>query len=169
MYGRVMSISDMLMLEYYDLLNGGSWNDLRELRKSAGDNGRDRLTFKHELALRLVARFHGDDEAKRAREHFQRVVQRKEVPDEVQEWHLPVNESGGRGLLDILEALGMAKSRSDARRLVSQQAVSVDGARVDDVGMVLRSGSYLIQVGKRRFARLTLGEPQDASGSRNTA
>src|SRR5206468_2558289 len=112
------------------------------------------------LAIRIVARFHGEEAARAAREHFQRVVQRKEVPNDVPEARLPLNEGRGRGLLEILEAIGLAQSRSEARRLVSQHAVSLDGRRVDDAALILETGSYLIQVGKRRFARLVLGDPQ---------
>ena len=159
MYGKVMSISDPLMLEYYDLLHSGMWADLRDRRNATGEHDRDPLAFKHELAVRIVARFHGEEAARAARDHFQRVVQRKEVPDDVPESQLPLNEGRGRGLLEILEALGLARSRSEARRLVSQHAVSLDGRRVDDAALILETGSYLIQVGKRRFARLVLGDP----------
>jgi tyrosyl-tRNA synthetase len=159
MYGRVMSIPDPLMTEYFDLLRDASWEDLREWR-SSGEDARGPLAVKHELALRIVARFHGDGAAREARAHFERVVQRKEVPDEVPESRLPLVDGRGRGLLEILEVMGLAQSRSDARRLVSQQAVSLDGRRVDDPTVILEAGSYLIQVGKRRFARLVLGDPQ---------
>jgi tyrosyl-tRNA synthetase len=164
MYGKVMSISDVLMIEYYDLLHAGRWEDLRDRRNAISEAG-DPLAFKHELATRIVARFHGDAAARTAREHFQRVVQRGEVPDDVPERQLSLNQGRGRGLLEVLEELGLARSRSDARRLVAQHAVSLDGQRVDDAGMVLQSGSYLIQVGKRRFARVTLGDPVKSDGN----
>jgi len=160
MYGKVMSISDLLMLEFFDLLHGGTWEDLRERRQAAGQGDGDPLAFKHELATRIVARFHGEEVARGAREHFQRVVQRGEVPDDVPESRLPLLEGCGRGLVEILDTLGLAQSRSDARRLVSQHAVSLDGRRVDDPAVILEAGSYLIQVGKRRFTRLVLGDPQ---------
>src|SRR6185503_6874922 len=115
---------------------------------------------KHELATRIVARFHGDAAARDARSHFERVVQRKEVPDDVPERQLPLGDAGGRGLLEVLVALEMAKSRSEARRLVGEHAVSLDGRRVEDAALVLDRGSYLLQVGKRRFVRLTLTAPE---------
>jgi tyrosyl-tRNA synthetase len=158
MYGRVMSIPDSLMTEYFDLLRDASWEDLREWR-SSGEDARGPLAVKHELALRIVARFHGDDVARDARANFERVVQRKEVPDDVPERGLPLGDGGERGLLDVLVALGLAKSRSEARRLVVEHAVSLDGQRVEDATLVLKRGSYLIQVGRRRFVRLTLGPP----------
>jgi tyrosyl-tRNA synthetase len=158
MYGRVMSIPDPLMTEYYDLLHDASWEELREWR-SLGEGG-EPLAIKHELASRIVARFHGDDASRVARAQFERVVQRKEVPDDVPERTLPLGDGGERGLLDVLVALGMAKSRSEARRLVVEHAVSLNGQRVEDATIVLNRGSYLVQVGRRRFARLTLGLPE---------
>jgi len=158
MYGRVMSIPDPLMTEYFDLLHDASWEKLREWR-SSGEGG-EPLAVKHELASRIVARFHGDDAARAARAQFERVVQRKEVPDDVPERTLPLGDGGERGLLDVLVALGMAKSRSEARRLVVEHAVSLNGQRVEDATIVLNRGSYLVQVGRRRFARLTLGLPE---------
>ena len=159
MYGRVMSIPDALMTEYYDLLRSGAWEELLDRRSSPGAIERDPLGFKHELALRIVSRFHGGDAASAARENFQRVVQRKEVPDEVPECALPLGDGDARPLLEILERLGLAKSRSEARRLIAQSAVSVDGQRIEDPALSLKRGSYLLQVGKRRFARLSLGGP----------
>jgi tyrosyl-tRNA synthetase len=159
MYGRVMSIPDVLMSEYYDLLHDGSWSELQEWR-SAGESTRDPLAVKHELATRIVTRFHGEGAARDARDHFERVVQRREVPEDVPEFRLAVGEGGDRGLLEVLEALGMAKSRSEARRLVAQNAVSLDGQRVEDAARMLERGSYLLQVGRRRFARLILGLPE---------
>jgi tyrosyl-tRNA synthetase len=157
MYGRVMSIPDPLMSEYYDLLHDESWQELREWRSSAA-SALDPLAVKHELSMRIVARFHGDNAARDARAHFERVVQRKEIPDEVPERQLALGDRSGLGLLEALEALGLAKSRSDARRLVTQSAVTLDGRRVEDPALMLGEGSYLIQVGKRRFVRLAVGD-----------
>ena len=155
MYGKIMSISDDLMLEYCDLLHGGMWEDLRARRAALRDESIEPLAFKHDLASRIVARFHGDAASEAARARFERVVQRKEAPDEIPEFRLSSSD-GARGLPEILEATGLAKSRSEARRLVSQHAVSVDGCRVEDVAHSLEAGSYLIRVGKRRYARVTL-------------
>jgi tyrosyl-tRNA synthetase len=151
-----MSIPDALMTEYFDLLHDDSWEALREWR-SSGASARDPLAVKHELATRIVARFHGHDASRDARSHFERVVQRKEVPDDVPERQLLLGDQNGLGLLEALEKLGLAKSRSDARRLIAQGAVTVDGRRVEDAALMLRVGSYLIQVGKRRFIRLGVG------------
>jgi len=173
MYGRLMSISDALMLEYHERLGGvlgaggdgdgagagGAWASLRadraELERGAGDP----LAFKHALAHALVSRFHGPDAARDAAERFRSVVQRRELPDDIPERRLEAGEDGRRGLLEVLEALGFTSSRGEARRLVAQRAVSLDGARVEDPALHLGPGSYLLQVGKRRFARLEIRSP----------
>jgi tyrosyl-tRNA synthetase len=160
MYGKVMSISDALMLVYYDRLHASEWEDLRVLREELGDGRGDPLSFKQALARHIVERFHGESAATEAAAHFSRVVQRKELPDEIPEHRLEVGAEGRRGLLEILEALGFSKSRGEARRLVAQGAVSLDGVRVEDPALFLEAGSYLIQVGKRRFARVQLRDPQ---------
>jgi tyrosyl-tRNA synthetase len=156
MYGKIMSISDELMLEYYDLLHAGMWDDMRDRREALRDRSIEPLAFKHDLASRIVARFHGVVAAESARAHFERVVQRREMPDEIPEFRL-LSGDGARSLPEILETTGLAKSRSEARRLVSQNAVTVDGHRVEDATLSLGVGSYLIRVGKRRYARVTLG------------
>jgi tyrosyl-tRNA synthetase len=160
MYGKMMSISDELMLEYYDLLHLGAWEDLRDRRRALGTSEGDPLAFKHDLAGRIVARFHSDDAAEKAADQFRRVVQRKELPVDIPRRRLPAGIDGKRGLLEVLEALGMTGSRSESRRLIVQRAVSVDGRRVDDPGLLLERGSYLLQVGKRRFVRLDLDSPE---------
>jgi tyrosyl-tRNA synthetase len=152
-YGRVMSISDALMLSWFDLLAAGRWADLRAERERLGGGAGDPLGFKQELARRLVERFHGADAAARAAAHFDRVVRGREAPDEVPERSLAAGDSGDRGLLEVLVELGFVKSRSEARRLVAQRAVAVDDALVDDAELRLGRGVYRIRAGKRRFAR----------------
>jgi tyrosyl-tRNA synthetase len=155
-YGKCMSISDVLMLDFFDLLEGGAWPDLLPERERFTHGEGDPLAFKHALARRLVERFAGAEAAERAAEHFQQVIKRKEVPDDVPETELSVGPDGVSGLLEILEAAGLVTSRSEARRLVTQRAVQLDGERVDDATLRLPPGSYLVKVGKRRFARITL-------------
>jgi tyrosyl-tRNA synthetase len=153
-YGKVMSISDRLMLDYYDLLSAGEWDELAPQRAAVGRGEGDPLAFKHSLAVRIVERFHGAERAEAAAEHFRSVVQRRELPEEVPAL---VVESHGRkaGLLDALVQTGQVRSNGEARRLIAQGAVQVDGRRVDDVKFHLDPGGpYLIRVGKRRFIRL---------------
>jgi tyrosyl-tRNA synthetase len=153
-YGKVMSISDRLMQDYYDLLSAGEWNDLASQRAAVGHGGGDPLAFKHALAARIVERFQGADRAAAAAEHFRSIVQRGELPTEIPV--LEIESFEGRvGLLDAMVKAGLVGSNGEARRLIVQGAVQVDAQRVDDPKLHLgRGGPYLIRVGKRRFVRV---------------
>jgi len=155
-YGKVMSLSDSLMLDYYDLLAAGEWGDLAAARRQLGEGGGDPLAFKQALARRLVLRCHGEAAAEQAADHFRRVVQRGQAPEDLPETRLEGGPSGERGLLELLEALGLVASRSEARRLVAQRAVSIDGEPVRDPARRLGTGVHLIKVGRRRFARVRI-------------
>ena len=156
MYGKLMSVSDTLMLDYFDALSAGEWGDLRAERARLADGAGDPLAFKHALARRLVARFHGADASDAAAERFRRVVQAREAPSDVPETSLALGADAVLGLLEILERLGITRSRGEARRLVAQGAVELDGALVEDPTLRLAAGEYRIRVGKRRFARVRL-------------
>jgi tyrosyl-tRNA synthetase len=155
-YGRLMSISDSLLIDYFDLLSGREWEDLRSERDAVAGGGGDPMGLKQAVARRLVERLCDAGAAEAAALHFRRVVQQRALPDEVPEASLALGGGGELGLLEILERLGWVSSRSEARRLVQQGAVALDGARVEDPALHLGAGSYLIRVGKRRFARLQL-------------
>jgi tyrosyl-tRNA synthetase len=157
MYGKLMSISDALMLAYYDALAGGAWPQLGEERARLSAGAGDPLAFKHALARGLVERFHGEPAAERAAEAFRRVVQERAVPADLPEQRVELAGGGGLGLLELLERLELTASRSEARRLVAQGAVELDGAPVSDPALRLLPGAYLLRVGKRRFARVRLG------------
>jgi tyrosyl-tRNA synthetase len=115
------------------------------------------MAFKQGLARRLVERFHGADAAAAAEAHFFRVVRRREAPADLPEQRVEAGEDGRRGLLETLEALGLVASRSEARRLLGQGAIQVDGNPVADPTLRLDPGSHLLKVGKRRFARIHVG------------
>jgi tyrosyl-tRNA synthetase len=156
MYGKLMSISDRLMLDWFDALASGEWGDLQPERAQLAAGGGDPYRFKHGLARRVVERFHGAQAAAQAAEHFRRTVQEGETPLEMPEMALELGDGGRLGLLDALKKLGFASSSSEARRLIAQQAVELDGALVEDPALRLGAGSYQLRVGKRRFARVKL-------------
>ncbi len=155
-YGRTMSISDALMLQYVRELGFGRWDDLErpsaEVRAGRGDP----LALKQSLAFRVVERFHGTASARQAEAHFQRVVRNREVPTEVPEVSLPLGPEGDAGLLDVLRKAFGIKSNGEARRLVTQRAVWKDGELVTDTTSRLRAGTFLLRAGKRRYARVEL-------------
>lgn len=156
MYGKTMRLSDATMLDYFDLLSAGAWEDLRPERIALGIGKGDPFAFKRELARRLVERFHGPEAAEAAARHFRRVVQEGEIPEELPEQALALEGAPDVPLLELLERLGLVASRSEGRRLASQGALQVNRERVTDPTHRLGPGRYLIRAGRRRFARVRL-------------
>ncbi|MGH0034288.1 MAG: tyrosine--tRNA ligase [Myxococcota bacterium] len=155
-FGKVMSISDELMGDWARQLSFGQWDELEAKTRAFSDGQGDPMSLKQELAARVVERLHGAAAASEARAHFRKVVQGKGLPDEIPEFELEAGPDGRLGLLDGLQRLELTASRGEARRLVTQGAVSLDGEKVADATLYLEPGSYLIRVGKRRYARLQL-------------
>jgi tyrosyl-tRNA synthetase len=155
MYGRVMSIPDALMVDWIRLLGGERWPELAAAVRDGGFA--DPLAVKQALAARVVERFHGSPAALEAAEHFRRVVQLRGVPDDVPVFRLAVPAGGTAGLLDVLRAALAVPSNAEARRLIAQGAVELDGARVTDPSLRLPAGSHLIRAGRRRLARVEIG------------
>jgi tyrosyl-tRNA synthetase len=148
-YGKLMSISDGLMWRYYELLSRRTAAQIAELRR-----GHPKAA-KMSLAREIVERYHGAGAARAAEEAFEQVHARRELPDDIEERELP--RDPGAELLPLLKALpklGLAASGSEARRLIAQGGVTVEGARVSDPNAALPPGSHLIKVGKRKFVRL---------------
>jgi len=155
-YGRTMSISDALMATWIRELSFGRFEDLRPARDAVEAGGGDPLALKHQLARRLVARFHGEEAADTAAAHFRRVVQEGRAPSDVPEVELARDCGEDVGLLDALRAAFGVASNSEARRLVAQGAVRIDGTPERDAGRRLAPGSYLLQAGRRRYARIRI-------------
>jgi tyrosyl-tRNA synthetase len=153
MFGKLMSISDTLMWRYFDLLSFRPLAEVAGLRASldAGANPRD---LKMELACEIVDRFHGA--GARARDAFVAQFSQGALPENIPELKL-VAPPGGLPLPRALKEAGLCASTSDANRQIQQRAVRVDQQRVEDRALVLRPGAtYLLQVGPRRYARVTL-------------
>ncbi len=155
-YGKVMSLPDAFMADWARVLSMGDWNtlcaDLERLSTGSGDP----MALKHDLAHRIVSRLHGEADADRARDHFRRVVQRKERPAEIPTFDLQLGDRREVKLVDVLVEAKLAPSRSEARRLVEQGAVSVDDVRASDPAAAFSAGERLVQVGKRRFVRVRI-------------
>ena len=153
-FGKVMSISDDLMWRYYELLTDLSPQEISSLRKSAENGERNPRDVKVELAKSIITDFHSQEDAKRAEEEFNRIFRRKEAPEDVTEVSL---ESGLWKLPRLLVDSGLAPSMAEARRLIEQGGVSIDGERhsLHDSELGLSpERALLIQVGKRKFLRV---------------
>ena len=153
-YGKTMSITDALMWDWYLLLTDLPEREIAERRARVEAGGLHPKAVKQELARRLVAEFHGEEAARQAEAEFEAVFAGGGVPEDVPEKEL----AGTWTLVKLLPAAELAPSNAEARRLLQQGAVSVDGERVDDPFRELapRSEPYLFKVGKRRFARVRL-------------
>lgn len=186
MYGKAMSIADSLILDYFELLTDVSIEEISQFRSQMQAGTVNPMLLKKRLAGELVTQFHGQAEAARAEDHFSRTVQKKEIPQEIPVFTASSVQLSGyvdekrrekfkqfqAGTLEIADKVlitdisrliadaGLVKSNSDARRMIQQGAVEVDGEKIkmlDDIGAVwhIRDGS-VITVGKRRFCRIKI-------------
>lgn len=150
-FGKLMSISDDLMWRYFDLLSFRPLVEIKKLREEmqAGRNPRD---IKFELAMEIVERFHGAGAGEQARERFIARFAKSEIPDDLPEYELSV----GLGVAQALKDIGMVASTSEAFRHMKAGAVRLAGEVVEDKAAVLTEGGYIIQVGKRRMAKINV-------------
>jgi tyrosyl-tRNA synthetase len=155
MFGKIMSISDELMLRYYELLSHISVDELNALRRGLKDGSIHPKKAKEDLAFELVERYHGREAAEKAKEEFERVFKQKGLPDEIPVFKLKW-EGRDIWLPQIMKLSGLVKSTSEAQRLIKQGAVNVDGIRCDTPDKTLSRGEYLLKVGKRRFLKISI-------------
>ncbi|MFC2066640.1 tyrosine--tRNA ligase [Chloroflexota bacterium] len=153
-YGKVMSIPDNLILQYFELVTDVSDEELEEVRKELGKGTTNPMTLKKRLAGEIVAQLYSQEAAAEAEEHFAKVVQRKEVPEEIEEFELTENIPLSR----LLVKAGLARSRSEACRLIEQGAVSIDGRKFTDANELVISGDVIrgsiIKAGKRGYLKI---------------
>lgn len=151
MFGKLMSISDDLMWDYFTLLSFKPIADIQAM-KLAVEQGQNPRDFKVALGQEIVARFHGSDSADKALEHFNHRA-KGGIPDDIPE----VLVSGAPlAIGQLLKQANLVPSTSEAMRNIEQGGVKIDGATVSDKALKLESGTYVLQVGKRRFAKVTL-------------
>lgn len=149
MYGKVMSIPDKAMPVYARLATEWTPEKVHTFETGLEANTLHPRDAKMQLAFGITSVFYGDKEAENAQKQFVTTFQQGNIPDEIPEYRF----SEGENLIDIMVGQKMVGSRSEARRLVEQQGVKIDGIPVDDLSVVLHDGNIL-QVGKRRFLRL---------------
>jgi len=153
-YGKVMSISDELMFRYYELLSDLESSEIERLKQDLASGAAHPKSVKQQLAREMVSRFHGQEAAKRAEARFEQVFARHDLPDEMPECRLEA-QGGHVWLPKLLAEAGLTKGTGEARRLIQQNAVSLDGVKVSDVEhQVPAQGEVVIKVGKRRFCRV---------------
>ncbi|NLC68586.1 MAG: tyrosine--tRNA ligase [Clostridiaceae bacterium] len=170
MYGKVMSIPDGLIIKYYELATDVHPDEVKKIKTALETNSVNPRDVKMKLAHEITRLYHGETAADEAREHFVSVFQKKEIPGEV-----PVLDIGkdredmfinGRvDLIKVIVAMGFAPSNSEARRLVSQGAVKINGERVKSMEEVVIRDGDIIQSGKRNFVKVRIFNGANGNGT----
>jgi tyrosyl-tRNA synthetase len=154
-FGKTMSIPDGIILKYFELASSKTAAEIDAIRRRLADPATNPSHVKRELARDLVARYHGAEAGASAEAHFDRIHVEHDVPEEVEEISLAA-EREGLWIVKALTAARLCKSSSEARRMIQQGAVSVDGEKLSDVERRLsrRGEAYTLKVGKRQFIRI---------------
>jgi len=154
MFGKIMSISDDLMWRYFELLSDVAVSDLKTLRDKAVSGEMNPKNIKVQLGKELVTRYHSEDAAEQAAQEFENVFKDKNLPTDI-----PTVKTWGaepRWIGKVLADSKVCPSTSDAKRMIKQGAVSVDGEKITDENLTLNGGQeYLLKVGKKRFLKIT--------------
>lgn len=151
-FGKVMAISDELMWRYYELLSAKSLEDIAALKASVANGELHPKAAKENLAHEMVARYHSEKDADEAKQGFNAVFADGGVPDDMPEHQCACGEDSTPPV--FLEAAGLVKSRGEAKRLMKEGALSIDGERCEDAVTPLAAGEYVVKLGKKRFLKL---------------
>ena len=149
-FGKVLSISDDLMWRYYELLSEMSLSDIAQLKEDVASRTVHPKTAKENLALEITTRFYNEELAKLAKEEFNSVFKAKKLPTDMPEFEM----ENGIWICQALLDAGLEPSTSQGRRDIKQNAVSIDQEKISDDKLNLESGEYILQVGKKRFAKV---------------
>lgn len=154
MFGKIMSLSDELMWRYFELLSRRSLEELAELKQQVaeGANPRD---IKILLAKEIISRYHNEEAAEQAHQDFVQRFQKNAIPDDLPE--VTLNAGGeGMAIANLLKEAGLVGSTSEALRMIKQGAVKINGDKLEDGKLLVPAGEAVYQVGKRKFAKVTL-------------
>ncbi|OLQ79974.1 tyrosine--tRNA ligase [Photobacterium proteolyticum] len=151
MFGKIMSISDDLMWNYYELLSFRPLEEIEQFKKDMA-NGKNPRDIKILLAKEIIARFHSEADADAAEQEFINRFQKGAMPDEMPEFEF----EAGIAIGNLLKEAALVNSTSDAMRMIRQGAAKIDGDKIEDTKLVPAAGTAVYQVGKRKFARVTL-------------
>ena len=158
-YGKVMSIPDSLIIDYFELVTDVPDEEIRKFEKQLNSHSVNPINLKKRLAHEIVLQFHGKQAADEAEQDFTRIFQKGEMPQEIPEYAFAATYVGNRLYqLDIAPTLlekGLVRSRSELKRLLAQEAIELDGSKVSSNIVTARLGS-IIKIGKRSFVRIAV-------------
>ncbi|MDD5092855.1 MAG: tyrosine--tRNA ligase [Dehalococcoidia bacterium] len=152
MYGKVMSLPDNLLLDYFELITDVPDEEIAEFKQQLSSNAINPMVLKKRLAREIIAQFHDSKAAQDADVHFSSVFQKGDIPNDIPEFVLDTHEKAA-DITEILVKADLVKSRGEARRLLAQDAIQVDGEKVTAPLITLKDGS-IIKVGKRRWLKI---------------
>ncbi len=153
MFGKILSISDDLMWRYYELLSAKSLDAIALLKQGVKEGTLHPKKVKEELAFEITERFHPREAAKRAKSEFEKVHTKSQIPTDIKEFNIDA-EDGSVWIAKALVDCKLEPSTSQARRDIKQGGVKIDQEKVSDIQLQLTYGEYLLQVGKRKFAKV---------------
>ncbi len=150
-YGKVMALADNMIIQYFELLTDVPDSKLNDFKRQIAGNTINPMILKKRLAVELVTNLHGREEAVKADENFTNVFQKREMPEEITEIEVTADED----VRDIITRANIAKSKSDATRLLQQGAISIDGVKITSGKTAYQDGN-IIKVGKHHFIKVVL-------------
>jgi len=154
-YGKTMSIPDSLIYTYFELVTDVSKDDLELIKKQLQDPAVNPRDLKRKLARTIVEQYYSKEAAQSAEENFDRIFVRKEIPDEVIE--VTIDSGSASNIITLLRNIGAAPSNSEARRLIDQGGVSINGEKITNANQTLQiQNESIIKVGKRKFYKLII-------------
>lgn len=152
MFGKILSISDELMWRYYELLSSKSLKEIEELKINVENGSKHPKKVKEELAMEIVDRFHGAGFGEKAKDEFEKVFAKKDIPTEIEEFHFEKEIWICQALVDSK----LVDSTSQARRDIKANAVSINQEKINDDKLILEKGEYILQKGKKSFAKILI-------------
>ncbi|RXJ75349.1 tyrosine--tRNA ligase [Arcobacter sp. F155] len=152
MFGKVLSISDELMWRYFELLSSKSLKEIEQMEKDVKDGSLHPKKVKENLAMEIVERYHGIGSGEKAKEEFEKVFAKKDIPTDMPEFEL----EAGTWICQALVDAQLVKSTSQARRDIKANAVSINQEKVSDEKLNLEAGEYILQKGKKSFAKIII-------------
>lgn len=152
MFGRLLSISDSLMWRYYELLSAKSLQEIAELKEGVEKGSLHPKAVKENLALEIITRYYNQESAEAAREEFIKVFSKDELPSDMPTFE----KNAGIWIAQLMNECALSTSSSEALRLIKQGGVKINGERLTDTKLNLEAGEYVIQAGKRKFARILI-------------
>jgi tyrosyl-tRNA synthetase len=154
-FGKLMSISDELMWRYIDLLSFKNLDDIAQWKNEVAAGGNP-INIKKAFAQEIVARFHSEADAQTAQQSFEDQFKKGQIPDDIAEVTL-VAEGEGIMIANVLKDAGLTSSTSEAMRMIKQGAVKIEGKKIEDKSLMINKGhQHIIQVGKRRFSKVSV-------------